>query len=239
MQEKTVRDKAPGGAVDKVVLITGAVGGLGTSVTAAFLTAGARVAAVDRAAHGDASDGLLPLAADLSAFEGARAAVEAVAARWNRIDTLVHLIGGYLGGQSVADAGDAAFDRMIDLNLRTAFYMVRATLPRMRAQGSGRILAIGSRAAVEPSPMSGLYAASKAALVSLIRTVAAENADRGITANVILPGTMDTPANRASMPTADFSQWVPPAQVASLLVYLAGDDAASVNGAVIPIYGGA
>jgi NAD(P)-dependent dehydrogenase (short-subunit alcohol dehydrogenase family) len=117
--------------------------------------------------------------------------------------------------------------------------MVRATLPRMRAQGSGRILAIGSRAAAEPSPMSGLYAASKAALVSLIRTVASENADRGITANVILPSTMDTPANRASMPAADFSKWVPTAQVASLLVYLASGDAAAVNGAVIPIYGGA
>jgi NAD(P)-dependent dehydrogenase (short-subunit alcohol dehydrogenase family) len=224
---------------NEVVLITGAVGGLGTSVTAVFLNAGARVAAVDRAAHGEAGDGFLPLAADLSAFEDARAAVQAVAARWGRVDTLVHLIGGFLGGQSVADSSDAAFDRMIDLNLRTAFNMVRATLPRMRARGSGRILAIGSRAAVEPSPMSGLYAASKAALVSLIRTVAAENADRGITANVILPDTMDTPANRASMPAADFSKWVPTAQVASLLVYLASGDAAAVNGAAIPIYGGA
>lgn len=240
MEEKTMPDKARGTAMgNKVVLITGATGGLGTSVTAAFLNAGAKVAAVDRAAHGEPTDGLLPLAADLSAFEGARAAVEAVAARWNRIDALVHLIGGFVGGQSVADSGDAAFDRMIDLNLRTAFYMIRATLPRMRAQGSGRILAIGSRAAVEPSPASGLYAASKAALVSLIRTVASENADRGITANIILPDTMDTPANRVSMPTADFSKWVPTAHVASLLVYLAGDDASSVNGAVIPIYGGA
>src|SRR5258708_30445296 len=201
------------------------------------MNAGAKVAAVDRAAHGEAGDGLLPLAADLSAFEGARAAVEAVAARWSRIDALVHLIGGFAGGQSVADSGDAAFDRRIDLKLRTAFYMIRAALPRMGAQASGRILAIGSRAAVEPSPMSGLYAASKAALVSLLRTVAAENADRGITANVILPGTMDTPANRVSMPAADFSKWVPTSHVASLLVYLAGDDAAAVNGAVIPIYG--
>ena len=80
----------------------------------------------------------------------------------------------------------------------------------MREQGSGRILAIGSRAAVEPSPLSGFYAASKAALVSLVRTLAAENADHKITVNVILPGTMDTPANRAAMPKADFTQWVPP-----------------------------
>lgn len=229
----------------KIVLITGATGGLGTSVTAAFLDAGARIAGVDRALNQEkrqtATDRFAPVAADLSTFEGASKAAEAVIAHWGRIDVLAHLVGGYAGGQSIANAGaasgDSIFDRMMNLNLRTAFHMFRAVLPQMRAQGAGRILAIGSRAAVEPSPRSGLYAASKAALVSLIRTVAAENADRGITANVILPGTMDTPANRASMPNADFSQWVPPAQVASLLVHLAGDDASAISGAVIPIYG--
>ncbi len=223
---------------DKVVLITGAGGGLGTSVTAAFQNADTRVAAVDRAPAVHSSERFVSFAADLSTLDGARGAVEAVAARWGQVDVLVHLIGGYAGGQSVADSDDAVFDRMMNLNLRTAFYMFRAVIPQMRAKGSGRILAIGSRAAVEPSPKSGLYAASKAAVVSLVRTVAAENSDRGITANVILPDTMDTPANRASMPSANFSQWVPTAQVASLLVYLASDAASSVNGAVIPIYGG-
>jgi NAD(P)-dependent dehydrogenase (short-subunit alcohol dehydrogenase family) len=108
----------------------------------------------------------------------------------------------------------------------------------MREQKSGRILAIGSRAAVEPSPMAGVYAASKAALVSLIKTVARENSDRGITANVVLPGTMDTPGNRTAMPAADFSKWVQPSQVAKLLVHLASAQASQMNGAVIPIYGG-
>jgi NAD(P)-dependent dehydrogenase (short-subunit alcohol dehydrogenase family) len=107
----------------------------------------------------------------------------------------------------------------------------------MRNQGSGRILAIGSRAAVEPSARIGAYSASKAALVSLIRTVAIENRSSGISANVVLPGTMDTPANRAGDPQADFSQWVQPAQVAALLLHLASDAASQVSGAVIPIYG--
>jgi len=238
MQEKTLDGR--------VVLITGATGGLGTSVTAAFLDAGARVAAVDRAARQEATEYLAPIAADLSTFSGAQSATEAVVARWGRIDALVHLVGGFAGGQSIAEMGsdsdDATFDRMMNVNLRTAFYMFRAVLPGMREQqraAAGRILAIGSRSAAEPSPKSGLYAASKAALVSLVRTVAAENADRGITANVILPGTMDTLANRAAMPKANFSQWVPPAQVASLLVHLAGDGASAINGAAIPIYGGA
>jgi NAD(P)-dependent dehydrogenase (short-subunit alcohol dehydrogenase family) len=108
----------------------------------------------------------------------------------------------------------------------------------MRLQGSGRILAIGSKAAVEPAPMAGLYAASKAALVSLVRTVARENSDRKITANVVLPGTMDTPANRKSDPKADPSKWVQPIQVAQLLVHLMSDSSSQINGAVIPVYGG-
>ena len=231
MQEKSLNGK--------VVIITGATGGLGTSVTAAFLEAGARVAAVDRSAQQAATENFAPVAGDLSTLAGAQSAADAVIARWGRIDALVHLVGGFAGGVSVSDSDDAMFDRMMNLNLRTALHMFRAVLPQMRTQGTGRILAIGSRAAVEPSPMSGLYAASKAALVSLVRTIAAENADRGIGANVVLPGTIDTPANRASMPAANPSQWVPPAQVASLLVHLASDGATAVTGAVIPIFGSA
>ena len=124
------------------------------------------------------------------------------------------------------------------MNLRAAFHMFRAVLPDMRARGAGRILAIGSRTAVDPQPMVGAYSASKAALVSLVRTIALENKDRGISANVILPGTMDTPANRAAMPGADPAKWVQPAQVASLLVHLASDEASQISGAVIPILGG-
>ena len=107
----------------------------------------------------------------------------------------------------------------------------------MRAQSNGRILAIGSRAAAEPSPLSGSYSASKAALVALIRSIAAENRDRDISANIVLPGTMDTPANRAAIPGADPARWVRPEQVAELLVHLASDAASGVNGAAIPIYG--
>ena len=157
--------------------------------------------------------------------------------RYERIDVLAHLVGGFSGGTPVVETGDGVVDRMLDLNFRSAFHIIRAVLPHMRQQGFGRILAIGSKAAVEPAPMAAAYAASKAALVSFIRTVARENSDRGITANVVLPGTMDTPANRASDPTADISKWVNPCQVASLLVHLASSRASNINGAVIPVYG--
>lgn len=114
--------------------------------------------------------------------------------------------------------------------------MFRAVVPDMRVRASGRILAIGSRTAVDPQPMAGAYSASKAALVSLVQ-IALENKDRGISANVILPGTMDTPANRSAMPDADPAKWVQPLQVASLLVHLASDEASQISGAVIPILG--
>src|SRR5262249_51086897 len=159
------------------------------------------------------SNNFSAIAAELSNGESVRKVVETVASDQGRIDGLIHLMGGFAGGQSVADTGDAVLDQMLEVNLRSAFQMIRAVLPTMRAQGSGRIIAIGSKAAMEPAPMAGVYAASKAALVSLVRTVARENNDTRITANVVLPATMDTPANRAAMPGADFSKWVQPCQV--------------------------
>jgi NAD(P)-dependent dehydrogenase (short-subunit alcohol dehydrogenase family) len=218
----------------------GADGGLGTFVTDSFLDAGARVIGVSPSIANShfRNENFLSLTGEISNGDHARNLVAEAIAKRGRLDALVHLVGAFAGGQSVAETDDATLNRMLDLNFRLAFYMIRAVIPSMREQGSGRILAIGSRAAVEPSPMAGAYAASKAALVSLIRTVARENSDRGITANVVLPGTMDTPANRSAMPNADFSKWVHPGQVAKLLVHLATTEASQVNGAVIPIYGG-
>ena len=157
--------------------------------------------------------------------------------RFGRIDILVHTMGGFAGGKTVAETDDATLDAMLDLNYRSAFFVARAALPHMRRQGGGRILAVASRQGVEPGAMVGAYSASKAALVALIRTIALENKDRNISANTVLPGTMDTPANRAADPKADFSLWVQPAQVAALLAHLAADAGAQVTGAAIPIYG--
>jgi NAD(P)-dependent dehydrogenase (short-subunit alcohol dehydrogenase family) len=123
------------------------------------------------------------------------------------------------------------------MNVYSAFHILRAVIPIMRQAKTGRIIAIGSRAAEDPGPGVGAYSASKAALVSLIRTVAREIKHAGITANVILPGTMDTPANRKSMPDADTSKWVQPDSIASLIVWLASDASKDVTGAVIPVYG--
>jgi NAD(P)-dependent dehydrogenase (short-subunit alcohol dehydrogenase family) len=225
---------------DKVALVTGANGGLGTSVTQALLESGAGVIGVSRSIR--QSDFNHPtftaIAGEISSGDAAAKLVAQVIERFKRIDILAHLIGGFAGGKSVADTDDATFENMLNLNLRSAFYVLRAVIPHMRSAGSGRIVAIASRAAEDPGPGVGAYSLSKAALVSMIRTVARENKDRGITANTILPGTMDTAANRHAMPKADTSQWVQTASVASLIVWLAGEAGKDVTGAVIPVYGG-
>ena len=223
----------------RTALVTGATGGLGTHVTQALLDAGFAVVGLAPKVHPDDFDHphFTALPATLDSLTAAKQAVETILAHFGKIDVLAHLVGGFAGGQTIADTDDATFQRMLDMNLNSSFHILRAVLPPMRQAGSGRIIAIGSRAAESPGAMVGAYSASKAALVSLIRTVAIENKDLGITANVILPGTMDTPVNRKGMPGADTSQWVQPASVASLIVWLAGDGGKDVTGAAIPVYG--
>jgi len=224
---------------DKVVLVTGANGGLGSYVTQAFLDADATVVGVSRKIQQSDfnSPRFTALAGEISTAAGAESVVAKLVARFGRLDVVAHTVGGFAGGPSIAETEDATFQGMFEVNLNTTFYLLRAVLPAMRKSRNGRIIAIGSRAALEPGAGVGVYSASKAAMVSLIRTVALENKDAGITANVILPGTMDTPANRKAMPNADVSKWVQPASVASLITWLAGDAGKDVNGAAIAVYG--
>lgn len=223
----------------RVVLITGATGGLGAAVTQAFLDAGATVGAVSRSSGraAPADPRVLPIAADVTTAGGARSAVDAVLARASRIDALIHLVGGFAGGQPVSETDEATWRQMMNVNLDAAFYMTRAVLPHMIEARRGRIVAAGSRTGVEPAAGLAAYGVSKAGLVALIRTIAAEVKHSGITANVVLPSVIDTPANRSSMPSADPSKWVKPDAIAKLLLWLASDAAADVNGAAIPIYG--
>lgn len=223
----------------KTVLITGAKGGLGTFVTNAFLDANATVVGVSRSIQQSdfPSSNFVAMPAELSNGATAESLINSIAERFGQIDALVHLMGGFAGGMPVSETDDETVERMLSLNFRSAFQIIRSAVRRMRERGYGRIVVIGSRAAEEPQLNSAAYNASKAALVSLTRTVAMENKDFGITANVILPGTMDTPANRKADPSADFSKWVDPRQVANLALWLSSDDARQVNAAAIPVYG--
>ena len=224
---------------DKVVLVTGANGGLGTYVTHAFVEAGATVVGSSRMIEQSQFNAanFTAISAELSSLDKAKRLVDEVVQRFRRLDVLVHTVGGFVGGHSVAETDDAALERMLDMNLKSTFHILHAAIPVLRQARNGRIIAIGSRAAVDPGAGVGAYSASKAAMLSLVKTVALENQDAGLTANVILPGTIDTPANRAAMPQADFSKWVQPGNIASLCVWLSGDAAKEITGAALPMYG--
>lgn len=221
---------------NKVALITGAKGGLGTFVTESFLNAGVTVAGVSRSiAQSDFSHpNFHAFPADITQPKPTRELVQAVVAKLAHIDVLVHVMGGFAAAK-IHETDDDTWLRMRDLNLSSGFYIARDVIPVMRRQEYGRIIAIGSLAAVEPHDSLGAYASFKTALATLFRTIALENQDAGITSNIILPGTMDTPVNRAAMPNADPTKWVPPADVAKLALWLANDENGVVNGASIPI----
>lgn len=208
-------------------------------MTTALLEAGAKVIGVSKSIREAAfqNSEFVALTTDIAEPQAAQKSVDEIVARFGRIDILAHLVGGFAGGKTIAETDDATFQSMLNLNLHSAFNVFRAVIPHMRRAKAGRIIAIGSRAAEDPGPGVGAYSASKAALVSLVRTVALENKDLPITANVVLPGTMDTPGNRTAMPKANTAKWVRPANVAALIVWLASEAGRDVNGAAIPVYG--
>ncbi len=162
--------------------------------------------------------------------------------RWSRrplshgpIEALVHILGGFGGGQTIAETSDKTWDGMMTLNLRAAFCAMRAVLKPMTAAKYGRIVAVGSRAAVEPMPNFAAYAVSKAGLVALVKNVPPRARIWELRQTSCLPSTIDTELNRKAMPTADFSRWVAPASIAKTLVWLASEASGDVSGAVVPI----
>jgi NAD(P)-dependent dehydrogenase (short-subunit alcohol dehydrogenase family) len=223
----------------RIVLITGAKGGLGSFITEAFLATGATVIGASRSiAAADFPEGnFVPLSADFTKATSTHDAIHSAATRFGGLDVLVHVMGGFAGGRTIAETDDATWEQMRDLNLSSAFYTFRAAIPYLRKSGSGRIVAIGSLTAAEPHAGLGAYVTFKSALTMLVRTVALENKEVGLMANVVLPGTMDTQANRKSMPNADFSKWVQPKDVAELVLSLSDARARHITGVAVPIEG--
>lgn len=223
----------------KVVVITGAKGGLGTFVTQKFLAAGETVIGASRSIQWSdfANANFLPEKTDFTDEASVQKLADAAIMRFGRVDVLVHVVGGFAGGKPLHETDLKTWLQMQEMNLTSAFNVIRAFVPSMRKEGRGRIIAVGSHAAEQPHANLGAYVVSKSALVTLIKTVAIENADRGITANLVLPGTMDTPANRAAMPNVDPKLWVHPAAVANVIYWLASNEASQTNGAAIPVSG--
>ncbi|MFQ6099898.1 MAG: SDR family NAD(P)-dependent oxidoreductase [Anaerolineae bacterium] len=231
---------------DKVVLITGATGALGSAVAREFARTEARLALNGRserklerlvAVIGLPAECICTVAADVTQAEGIESLVEAVVERFGRVDVLLNTVGGWSGGKPVGETPVEEWNRMLALNLRSAFLLSRAVLPHMLEAGWGRVVHVSSKSAVAPRAKQAAYAVSKMGLITLTEVIAAEVKGTGVTANVILPSIIDTPANRDAMPRADPRKWVEPEHIAATMHFLCSDGAASINGARIPIYG--
>ncbi|WP_349880673.1 SDR family NAD(P)-dependent oxidoreductase [Micromonospora sp. HUAS YX12] len=221
---------------ERTVLVTGGTGGLGGAVTAAFLDAGWRVVVPQRQPGTD--DGPVRVVADLLTPEGAARAVEAATAEPAApLRAVVNLVGGYAADGLVHETPVEEFERMLWLNLRPTYLVTHAALPHLMASGDGAVVCVSARAAVSPFPGASGYAAAKAAVRAFAETVAVEYRQRGVRCNTVLPSVIDTPANRAAQPDADHGRWVPPAEIAEVIRFLASPESAPTSGASIPVYG--
>ena len=230
----------------RVVVVTGAAGNLGRAVALAFLSAGASLVLVDRKTDRlqrlfpdlvDSPNHLFATSVDVTDPASVEAMVRSAIERFGRIDVLANTVGGYHGGVPTYATSLEDWDRMLTLNARTAFLASRAVIPSMLEQGRGKIVHVSSRAALRGSANSGAYSVSKSAVVRLTESLAAEVKKKGVNVNCVMPGTIDTPQNRESMPNAKRDRWVQPEDIADVILFLASDAARVIHGAAIPAYG--
>jgi NAD(P)-dependent dehydrogenase (short-subunit alcohol dehydrogenase family) len=232
--------------VDRVVAIAGATGGAGQAAATAFARAGARLGLIGTDASrltalaaelGLADDGWQPGVGDLRQPEQARAAIKSIADKLGPVEVLLCLVGGWNGGTPAVEVSPDDFDQMLGQHLYSTLNLVQAAVPGMLARGWGRVMAISTPLVAEPGPRGGGYLAAKAAQEALIRTLARDLARSGVTANLLIVRTIDVKHERASDPTPKNASWTSPEEIAELMVMLAGDAAATINGARIPLYG--
>ena len=221
----------------KVIVVTGALGALGKVVAEVALARGARVAGVDYGTSQIAAtpDRIEFGGVDLSDPAQAKKAIDAVASHFGRLDALVNIAGGF-AYETVAEGDPKTWQRMYALNVLTALNTSRSAVPHLAASASARIVNVGAMGALQAGSGMGAYAASKAGVHRLTEALAAEWKGK-ITVNAVLPSTIDTPANRASMPKADFGKWVTPQELADVILFLVSDAASAVTGALLPVSG--
>ena len=232
---------------DKVVLVTGGTGGLGREVTMAFLEAGATIVvtyrvpeefdAVVSAAKKIGAAAPAGVSVDVTDAQAVEKVVGEIVQKHGRLDILVNTVGGYAGGANLWESDSRTYDTMLQLNLKAGFVLARAVVPQMIKQNRGWIVNIASKAAFDHAAGGALYAASKAAALALMDSLAADVKPYSINVNSILPSIIDTAANRKAMPDADFSKWPKPEEIARVIVFLCSEEARVIHGAAIPVYG--
>lgn len=221
----------------KVIVITGASGALGKVVADAAIARGARVAGVDHAAAtiGTTADRIDLGGVDLSDAAQAAKAIDAAASHFGKLDALINIAGSF-SFETVSEGDPKTWQRLYAINVMTALNASRAAIPHLVASGAGRIINVGAMGALQAAAGMGPYAASKSGVHRLTETLAAELKGK-VTVNAVLPSTIDTPANRRDMPKADFSAWVTADELANVILFLAGDAASAVTGALLPVRG--
>jgi NAD(P)-dependent dehydrogenase (short-subunit alcohol dehydrogenase family) len=228
----------------KVVVITGGTGALGRAVAQAFGTSNATTVVVSYIIDEEMEDVKTKIKtitelvkADITKEDQAKKLISHVIEAYNRIDVLVNVVGGYLGGKSVAEVDETEWDKMMNMNLKSAFLISKHVIPLMVAAKHGKIVHISSRTGLKSDGYDSAYSASKSGLIRLVESISEEVKEDGINANCILPSTIDTEANRNAMPNSDFSKWVKTEDLANLVLFLCSDEAKLINGAAIPAYG--
>ena len=228
---------------NQVAVITGAAGNLGSTVAKLFHRAGAKLALVDigfdrsQQASWRNAENIGLFEADLTDVNQVNHSVDQVIQRFKRIDILANVAGGFRMGPPVHETPVQDWDFMLDMNAKSVFLMCRAVIPHMLKRKKGRVVNVAARAAVEGKARMAPYCVSKAAVITLTQSLAAEHKHNNINVNCILPGTIDTPQNRADMPSSNFSNWVPPAELANEILHLCSKQANGVTGAAVPVYG--
>lgn len=230
----------------KVVMITGAAGNLGSAVARAFQQNEAHLVLVDhkegRLAEmypewAESTEHHLAPGVDLTDQASVRDAVQKALDRLGQIDVLVNTVGGFTMGSAVHETELATWEQMMNLNARSVLTSAKAVVPHMLEAGSGKIINIGARTSLEGKPRMGAYSAAKAAVLSLTESMSAELKSENINVNCVLPGTIDTPPNRAAMPKANVEKWVTPESLAEVIMFLASDAARDIHGVAVPVFG--
>jgi NAD(P)-dependent dehydrogenase (short-subunit alcohol dehydrogenase family) len=234
------------GAVSRLVLVAGGTGGLGRAVSLEFLKEGARVVVTYvkqeeyealKSAVGGNGVRLEGYDVDVTDETEVRKLVEGVVRQHGRLDAMVNTVGGYAGGVKLWELDTKVFDQMLALNLRSGYALSRAVVGVMLKQGSGAIVNVAAKAAIDHGGGAGAYAASKAAAVALMDSLAEDLKGSGIRVNSVLPSIIDTEANRKAMPKADFTKWPKPEEIARVIVFLCSDSAKVIHGAAVPVFG--
>jgi NAD(P)-dependent dehydrogenase (short-subunit alcohol dehydrogenase family) len=227
--------------VERTVIVTGGTGGLGAAVVARLLAENWRVVvpwiAERELARVQEREGLELVQADLFEAAAAQAVVRVASGGDAPLGGLVNLVGGFAAGGRVHETPVDDFMAQFRLNLRPTYLMTQAALPVMLEGNGGSIVCVGTRAALQPFKGAAGYVSSKAAVIAFAQAVAVEYRDDGIRCNCVLPSVIDTPANRASMPDADFDRWVKPTEIAGVIAHLLSAESVPTSGAAIPVYG--